>query len=475
MFQRLLHRPDAVKPAALPPGQSGDKAQGEAAAKRSPRPSLWGRGLAALRRVAGAARRRPKTSAAVVVLLLAGAVGGLYGYALYEWQVAQAAVKKERIADAQAALRPCLLVWPYSARVHLLAARAARIKGEFAEAESQLNQCRKLDPSSLADVQLEFLLMRVQTGEEDEVAPDVIAYVDARHPDSALILETLARAYMTKLRYGPALAALERWIQEDPNSARAFHFRGWLLERLDNVSGALTDYERAVQLDPNLIAPRLQLANLYLERAGTDEARPHLQALLKQAPDRPEVQALQGRCLYMDGHGDKARPLLEAAVQKLPDNAPLLLTLANLDLEAGRPAQAEEWARRALKVDPTDTQARYALVGILRHEHREEDAAAALEQCEKDAAVLRQAEKVLKEEMTNPSHDPAAYYQMGSLFLRGGQDRVGEYYLQRALELDPRHQPTLKALAEFYEGKGDKERADSYRRQLTEPDKKAGS
>jgi len=427
-----------------------------------------------LRRLGSAIRRRPRrTALAVTVLVLAAAGGGLYAYGLHEWRAAQDALKEGRAADAQTDLRPCLLLWPNSARVHLLAARAARLQRDFAGAENHLNEGLKLDPQAKADIQLEFLLMRVQGGEEDDVAPDLLAYVDQKHPDSALILETLARAYLLKLRYGPALGALNRWIKEAPDAAQPYQLRGWVMERLDSSDAAFKDYQRAVELDPDHIGPRLQLTELYLDRANTTEALPHLNILRKQAPDLPAVQQLLGRCLFLQGHGDQARPLLEAAVQKMPDDPPLLLTRAKLDLQDGRAAQAEEWARRALKADPTDAEARYTLVSILRYQGREDEATAALEQYTKDAASLRLAEKALKEETSHPTDDPAVYAQIGSLFLRGGQDQIGEYYLQKALELDPNHQPALQALADFYEGKGDRETADALRGRLTEAEKEA--
>jgi hypothetical protein len=53
-------------------------------------------------------------------------------------------------------------------------------------------------------VQFEFLLLRVQTGEVDEVAPTLIDSVEKGHAESPLILETLSRAYILRLRYKAA-------------------------------------------------------------------------------------------------------------------------------------------------------------------------------------------------------------------------------------------------------------------------------
>src|SRR5262245_526670 len=113
---------------------------------------------------------RPRAFAAVAFLVLVtGAAGGGYGYALRQWHAAERALKEGRDAEARGHLRLCLRVWPRSVPVHLLAARAARLSGEFTEAEDHLNTCKRLQKGEASEAtQLEFLLMRAQTGEVDD-------------------------------------------------------------------------------------------------------------------------------------------------------------------------------------------------------------------------------------------------------------------------------------------------------------------
>jgi Tfp pilus assembly protein PilF len=79
--------------------------------------------------------------------------------------------------------------------------------------------------------------------------------------------------------------------------------------------------------------------------------------------------------------------------------------------------------------------------------------------------------EILQQEAQHPSTDPDALSGLGALFLRTNA-HAGMYWLRRALALDPAHQPTHKALAEYYESKGDQEKAAYHRRQL-KPDGKA--
>jgi tetratricopeptide (TPR) repeat protein len=385
----------------------------------------------------------------------------------HQWHEAKAALAADRPAEARDRLAVCLLVWPRDPEVHLLAARAARLSNDAQAAEDHLNQCLKLHGGATEAVQLEFLLLRVQTGEVDEVAPTLIDCVEKGHPESAIIMETMARAYIQTLRYKPAYACLTRWIEIRPE-AKAYQWRGWVMERMDHHQTAADDYKRALELDPDLVPVRLRVAEMSLEDSDPQAALPHLERLRKQHPDRPEVLARLGQCRFLQGYLQEARQFLEAAVQKLPRDPLLLVHLAKLEIQEGRPAEAERWSRRALEVDPYDTEAEYTLFSSLQDQGRREEAAVALDRCEKHKALVLQANKLLKEEADHPTTDARAPSEAGAALLLIGQERLGEYWLHEAERRDPRHQPTLKALAEYYENKGESERAATYRRRLAE-------
>jgi tetratricopeptide (TPR) repeat protein len=406
-----------------------------------------------------------KLSAILAVLGLI--VGGGYLYVMHHWHAAQAAVKEYRLEDAGKSLRVCLFVWPRSIPVHVLAARAARLDGKFDEADKHLKECLRLANGSTPEVQVEYLLMRVQRGEEDEVAGELIGYVQSdTYSDSALIMETLALAYMRNLRYGAAFTCLSRWMQIEPNAAEPCRRRGWVLEHLNDWGGAMKDYECALDLDPGLVDVRLRLAELQLIHANLEDAIPHLERLAREHPDRADVKARLGQLRFLQGRMEEARPLLEAAVKEMPDDAPVLIHLAKLEMDANHPEKAEPWLRHALEVDSTDTEVEFNLVACLQQAGRESEARVLQEKREKDAARQQKVNRLIQKEAENPRGDPEALYEIGALFLETGDARVGLYWLHRALQRSPEHQATHKLLAEFYEKKGEKEKAAEHRRHL---------
>jgi tetratricopeptide (TPR) repeat protein len=310
--------------------------------------------------------------------------------------------------------------------------------------------------------------MRAQTGEEDVVAKQLFDYVDDGYPEAPLILETLARAYMHNLRHSLAYACLSRWIEAEPDAARAYHWRGWVQERMGTSKEALDDYERALELDPNLAVVRVRVAEMFLEENRPEEALPHLEKLIKQFPERADVKARMGHCRLLQGRLQDARTLLEAAVQEMPDDLALLHNLARLEQYEQRYAEAEAWLRLALKQDPSDHEALYMLNTVLRNLGRTDEAVAVYALYEKKQKQLLRVNELLRAEGKHPSNNPKIYAELGSLLVALGREKIAMFWLTQALQLEPRNRVAHQALIEYYLQKGDHEKAAAHRAAIRE-------
>jgi tetratricopeptide (TPR) repeat protein len=415
-----------------------------------------------------AVRHRPRLAVLTIAAILITAALGAVGYAQREWGAAQADLGADRPQEALARLRTCLVIWPYSADVHRLAARAARMSGDLPAAEGYLNRCLKLQGGATHAVQLEFLLYRVQAGELDAVAPALIECVDTDHAESPVILQTLARAYMQRLRYKAAFACLSRWIELCPDAARPYQWRGWVLERLNQSKAAADDYHHALDRDPDLIPVRLRIAEMLLEDKLVPEALPYLEHLYRQAPENPRVLAGLGICRFYEDRPEEARRLLERAEVDLPKETSVLIHLARLDVQERRAADAERRLRQVVAVDPADTEALYTLATALQMQSRTSEAAACLANYQRAKERLDRANKLLREVADSPGATAADYAEVGGFLLDAGNERQGLYWLDRALERDPEHETAHRALAVHYQKKGDTERAAAHRRWLPE-------
>lgn len=398
-------------------------------------------------------------------LVLVGFLGR-EGWAYWQERSARRELSEEHLDLAQQHIDHALRVRGAWKSTHLLAARIARLRGAFAEAEYHLGQCGEVDALA-EDVQLEWLLLRCQRNDVDELAPALLASVERHHPESAAILEALATVYMRQTRYREALRVLNRWGELEPNRPRPLDWRGWVCNQLDQRAQAVSDYERALELQPDRSAVRLRLAEIMVSSSRHAEATPHLERLQRELADNPDVLTALAGCRVIQGKLDDARTLLDGVLARHPDHADALAQRGKVEMDAGNFAEAERWLRQALARAPQDADARYSLyLSLQAQANREDDAKNELARWQQDNKVRDRLIRLLRVDLDQKPKDADLAEEAGELFLQQGEDEKGLFWLHRALALNPRHVAGLKALSSYYERTHAPEKAAEYRRRL---------
>ncbi len=420
---------------------------------------------------ASSARPR-RTRGRRVWLILAGiaflASAGLAceGWAVWQERSARRALDQDRLDEARRSVDRALYFHPARVSTNLLAARIARRRGAFPEAALHLDRCRQAGEMSEPAL-LEWLLLRCERGEVDELSARLLSLVDHDHPESPAILEALAGAYMRQTRYLEALRCLDRWLERTPDSIRALDWHGWVCNQLDHRAQAIDDYERILELQPQRSGVRFRLADILVESSRHDAAVSHLERLLEEEPANPAVMVALGRCRVAQCRVDEARALYDAALEVQPGHFEALLHRGQLELSECRFADAERWLRKALAKAPLDPAARYALFRCLRAQPgRESEAQQALARWKQDRMTRDRLTRLLRTELDLRPKDPEIARETGELFLQLGEDRRGLYWLNRSLVLDPRHAASHRALIAYYERTGDTARAAEQRKKL---------
>jgi predicted Zn-dependent protease len=387
------------------------------------------------------------------------------GWAAYQERSARQALAEDHLEEAQRHIDRAGRVrrWESS---NVLAARIARLRGDYSGAERALGRCGA--GAEMSDiVHLEWLLLRCQRGAADELAPGLLALVDRDHAESAAILEALASVYMRQTRYHEALDCLNRWVERDPDSIRALHWRGWVNNQIDHRAGAIRDYERLLELQPNRADVRQHLAEILVDSSRHDDALPHLERLYNEQPDDPDVVVLLARCRMLQGRSAEAGALFDSVLALHPDHFEALLHRGNLELNARRFSAAERWLRKAVEQKPSSAEAQYALFRCLQSQpDRQKEADKQRRQWEQVAATQARLRRLMRTELAANPNDPGLARETGELLLRIGEDQRGLFWLHRALRLKPDHADTLRALIAYYERTNNPDMVAQYRRQL---------
>jgi tetratricopeptide (TPR) repeat protein len=407
----------------------------------------------------------------LVVLIVLSAVLALLPISAQAWgwyhrREAQKALKLARIPEAQAHVEQCLRVWPNSFEIHLLAAQLARRQDDFQEAERHLSRCQEIRGGIPEEVVLEQSLIQAQRGGMDAMMSYLKPLVEQGHPATPLILEAMARGYMRAYRFGDAAAVLHEWVARCPDDIQALLSRGWVREQDGPQEGAVADYKRVVELDPENDEGRLRLAALLTERAAPAEALPHLEYVARKRQNDPAVLVRLARC-YMDlGRHQEPAEILDRVLAEHPNFRLALGVRGELALQLDRPQEAEKYFREALVHDPADALTQFNLCKSLRQQGKDDEAQAAEQRLKVMETDIVRIHDILKNELGKAPNDPPLLTEIGTILLRAGSHREGVHWLYRALEHDPGYRPAHQALADHYERLGQTQQALRHRRFL---------
>jgi Tfp pilus assembly protein PilF len=166
-----------------------------------------------------------------------------------------------------------------------------------------------------------------------------------------------------------------------------------------------------------------------------------------------------GRCLFSQGKTAEARKVLSQLAARPAPPAQVFYYLGKL---APDPAEAEKWYRKALKLQPNNLEARYALYASLRQAGRNKEAAEELrvyQAAHKDGEET----KKLHDQMERDPNNPDLLSKLGGRLLEEFDNPHGLHLLHRALSFAPNHRYAHEVLARYYEKNNQPERAAKHR------------
>jgi tetratricopeptide (TPR) repeat protein len=406
---------------------------------------------------------------AISAVLIAGASPFLW--AGYHWLAGRSALRRYHGEEARGHFDRCLRVWPWSRSpdVYLLAARAARRQGDLEEADRRLHECQELQGDNVTpETALEWGLLHA-TGGDLETKEDWLKDQARQNPElTPLILEALIEGYTRTSRVLDALRAADQWLQADPDNVQALYLRANLHRHVGAAQKTVPDYRRVVELDPTRHEARWRLALALVETGHYEEALQHLKVLRQRRRDDEEIEVREALCLHRLGQGREARALLDSILARHPDNAQALLIRGQIAQADGQLPEAEKRLRRAAALLPYDYKAQWALWDCLRQEEKTDQAQKQHAYTEALYDRRQRQTEIMTHLLPSRPSDPALQCELGNLLIQLGQPDAGVGWLLSAVRLDEHNVPALEALGSYYDQRGEKDRAEDYRRQARE-------
>ena len=330
----------------------------------------------------------------------------------------------------------------------MLSARAARRAGVYGDSERLLSLYEK-DLGRDAAYSFERLLLDAECN-QDQVVERCWQLVEEGHPDSPLLMESLARGYMRRYRLGMAKRCLDRWRQAQPDNPQMLYLDGLFhLDYAHAVSAALASYGRAVELDPEHEEARLGLAVALLMSKEFGKAAEHFERLRQVQPDNARVQVGLAECWEGLGETAEAVRLVDEVLSQKPDFPAALSLRGQLAFGQGQFSAAADWLRQAVRRNPADQRARYNLAVALERTGRADEAQECMRQSKQMQQDLARFNEIVTSEIAKRPADAALHCELGQILLRSGQRDEGMRWLQSALQIDPGYAPARRALADY--------------------------
>jgi adenylate cyclase len=158
-----------------------------------------------------------------------------------------------------------------------------------------------------------------------------------------------------------ALSLAQEAVELDPYLAEAHATLGWILHWHYRRGEALAEFERALELNPNLVDGRF--AHLLVHNGRAGEAVTYMLRALRQDPFPPPIYlSYLGNAYYMTGQYDAAYETLRRGRERMPDYRAMTVWLAAAAAHSGREAEASQAAHRVLTMAPN-----FTIADWLRH------------------------------------------------------------------------------------------------------------
>jgi tetratricopeptide (TPR) repeat protein len=283
----------------------------------------------------------------------------------------------------------------------------------------------------------------------------------ARHMDKG-------RQFLADHNYEKARIEFQNALQIAPTDAEARFENGVVDEQLGKVRDAAQFYLSTIDVNPDHVKARTNLARLYLFSGAPDKALETIAPAFEKHPDDAELLTVRAAVrqqqkdptgalsdgeravqlaptsenavavlagLYSAaGDMDKARILLERSIQSIPDTVDLRLALAQVYAQQNHTAESEALFLKIIQMRPNEKAHRLRLAQYY----------ARLQQPDAAERTLREAVKAL------PSDHEIKMALIEFLAAQRGRD-AAQQELKRMISADPNDAQMQFALARFYE------------------------
>src|SRR5882762_9280210 len=187
----------------------------------------------------------------------------------------------------------------------------------------------------------------------------------AKKPEFADALLGQAGLAAGEKKLDEAARLIERALASAPKSADAWLMKGDLSRIMADRKGAIVAYQKILELRPDNVPARLNIASLQIDSGNFGEARKQIEQIRKIAPNSPMSHYMEGLIEFRQRNYPAAREAVLQVLKVTPDHMPSMLLAGAVEFALGSHGQAQAYLRRVLDRAPDNLYARRLLIASL--------------------------------------------------------------------------------------------------------------
>ncbi|MFN8900353.1 MAG: XrtA/PEP-CTERM system TPR-repeat protein PrsT [Pseudomonadota bacterium] len=349
-------------------------------------------------------------------------------------EMARVHLRLGQAAKALAVVEPIAGEGSRDAEAVALAGLASAQLGKAGEAEARLATAASLEPDN---ARLGTMLASLRADRGDDSAWEELARLtkgaDANNASMAQVAGHLRRG-----RLDEAQAAADAWAARMPGDALAHETRGRIQFLRRQLAPARASFEKALAIDPAMLAATLGLAAVDVAERKPERARERVLEATRSQPDNDQARLALARLLEQSGETpEQVRAAYRDAIDAAPQQAAPRLGLIEFLIGKKRYGEAQEVAQAATAAIPDDLN---LLDALGRAQALQGDAQQALSTFRKVANI-------------DPNR-PVAHMRLATLMRAQGNRSAALGHLRRAGEADPDYAEARVALAAMLTAEG---------------------
>jgi tetratricopeptide (TPR) repeat protein len=303
---------------------------------------------------------------------------------------------------AEPHLRAALGMQPNLTKIQALLGMAEKRTGDATNGRTHLEASFAAVDEPKLKIQIGMELVELDTASQDLArAGSVINAMRQADPANPAVLYAAYRVYSDLA--GEAMLSLALVA---PDSAQMHQVMAHEEAKQGNNAGALAQFKKALEIDPKLPGIHFELAELYnlgVDAKSKTEAEAEYKAAVAENGLDEKALAKLGDLANQKGDSAQALKYYTTALRLQPDNAEANFAMAKTLIAMNQQAKALPILERAVQLEPTNAAAHFRLSTLYREMGRTADAQHEVEEYKRYKQMKDKLQAVFKEMQLHPA------------------------------------------------------------------------